>query len=313
MRLRVILPALAAAAVAAALPTTTADAATPPQARIELPAGFLPEGIATVPGGTSFFAGSMVDGRIVTGDLRTGALRTLTPGTAGRALRGMAYDPGTRLLWTVGTQGAGGIVLAVDSRSGAVRYSHLIAGAGFVNDLTLTPSAVWVTDSAVDRLTRVPLQGGMPSGEPTFLPLTGAWPTTGAFKANGIRALLDGSLLLDHSTAGGLWRVDPATGATTAVPIRGGSLIGGDGLELAGNTAFVVRGNDDFSVSVLTLGYGAGHSVTATWQRKLTDPGLDVPSTTSRAGKYLFTINARFGVADPTSAPYWITRLPATR
>ncbi|RKS72545.1 hypothetical protein CLV35_2791 [Motilibacter peucedani] len=311
MRLRAIAPALAVAALAAAVPAT-ADAAVSTQARIELPAGFLPEGITTVTGGSAFFAGSMVDGRIVTGDVRTGALRTLTPGTTGRALRGMAYDPRTRLLWAVGTQGSQGIVLAVDSRSGAVRWSHLIAGAAFVNDLTITPGAVWVTDSGVDRLTRVALQGGLPVGEPTFLPLTGAWPTAGDLRANGIRSLVDGSLLLDHSSAGGLWRVDPATGVTTAVPIKGGSLTGGDGLELAGNTAFVVRGNDNYSVSVLTLGYGAGRSVTATWRRTVTDPGLDVPSTTSRAGKYLFTINARFGVADPTSASYWITRLPAT-
>lgn len=297
-----------AAAPADAAPATRAVAG---PARIELPDGFRPEGITTVPGSSTFFAGSMNGGSILAGSLVTGATRTLTPGVTGRALRGMVYDPRTRLLWTAGTQGTGGVVLAVDARSGAVRATYLVPDAGFLNDVTLAEGALWVTDSLVNRLTRIPLTpGGQPAGSPTFLPLTGAWPVVQGFGANGIRTLLDGTLLLNNSTAGGLWRVDPATGETSAVPIKGGALTSGDGLELAGNTAYVVRGNNDASVTTLQLGYGRAGAVTAKFVGLIGSAGLDVPSTTSRDGKSLWTINARFGVATPNAAEYWITRLP---
>ena len=50
---------------------------------------------------------------------------------------------------------------------------------------------------------------------------------------------------------------------------------------------------------------------TATWVTALTDPSLDVPSTATLAGPWLWAVNARFGVPSPGTASYWITRLPA--
>jgi hypothetical protein len=35
-----------------------------------------------------------------------------------------------------------------------------------------------------------------------------------------------------------------------------------------------------------------------------------VPSTATAAGGSLWAVNARFGVASPGTASYWITRLP---
>ena len=315
--------AIAAAACATALPAaadaapttagaTVAKAALGP-AQLDLPDGFRPEGITSVPGGSDFFAGSMVDGRIWRGSLLTGDGAVLVPGVTGRALRGMVYDTRSRLVWSVGThESGGGIVLAVNARTGAVAYTYRVPDAQFLNDITLSPSGLWVTDSRVDRLTNIALgSAGLPAGSGyTTLPLSGAWSTTGATRANGIRSLVDGTLLLDHSGVGGLYRVSPTTGVATAVPVLGGSLTGGDGLELSGNLAYVVRGNGT-GVSVLKLGYGAGLALTARWQGVITDPRFDVPSTTTRNGKYLYSINARFGVANPGTADYWVTRTPA--
>ncbi len=37
---------------------------------------------------------------------------------------------------------------------------------------------------------------------------------------------------------------------------------------------------------------------------------LDVPTTATFAAGKLWAVNARFGVTDPETADYWITRLP---
>ena len=47
----------------------------------------------------------------------------------------------------------------------------------------------------------------------------------------------------------------------------------------------------------------------ATWRATLTDDALDVPSTATAAIGSLWVVNARFGVASPETASYWITRL----
>ncbi|WP_231135001.1 NHL repeat-containing protein [Motilibacter deserti] len=307
------LPVAAHAAPAGAASAAAVRAAVVGPAQLDLPDGFRPEGITSIPGGTDYFAGSMVDGRIWKGSLATGQGSVVTPGATGRALRGMVYDPRSRFVWTVGThESGGGIILAVNSRTGGVVHNYRVADAQFLNDLTLAPTGLWVTDSRVERLLNIPLgSSGLPTGTGyTTTPLTGAWPVTGNTRANGIRALVDGSLLLDHSGAGGLYRVNPATGVATVVPISGGTLTGGDGIELAGNIAYVVRGNGT-AVTVLKLGYGAGLALTAHWQGVISDPAFDVPSTTTRNGKYIYSINARFGVANPGAADYWVTRTPA--
>jgi hypothetical protein len=141
-------PLLAAPAQAAPAPALTRAAAHAPVLRdqVGLPDGFRPEGIASA--GRTFFSGSLADGRIWRGDLITGRGDVLVPGVTGRALRGMQVDPRTGLLWVTGNEGATGIVLAVDTRSGAVVRRVEVPRAVFLNDLVVTRRAVWVTDSA---------------------------------------------------------------------------------------------------------------------------------------------------------------------
>ena len=119
-------PALAAPAPVAARTTSAAPAAPAGSAaaaharrdQVTLPTGFRPEGIASI--GRTFFSGSLADGRIWRGDLVTGKGAVLVPGVVGRSLRGMQVDRRTGLLWVTGNEGATGIVLAVDARTGAV-------------------------------------------------------------------------------------------------------------------------------------------------------------------------------------------------
>jgi hypothetical protein len=252
-------------------------------------------------------------GLLVTGDLSRGTSRVLLPGATGRQVRGLDRDARTGLVWAAGNVGTVAHVWAVDGRTGKVASDTLVPGGIFLNDLVITRGAVWVTDSKVDRLTVIAIdRGGQPTGAaPAYLPLTGAWPAGDgvANNANGIRQLSDGSAILNNSRVGGLWRVDPRTGVTTQVPVRGGpSITGGDGLELSGRTLYNVRGTGQAEVSVVRLEQSR-HGWSARYERTLTDSSLDVPSTAVLVGSTIWAVNARFGVANPDTAPYWITPL----
>lgn len=309
--------ALTASAASAAGAVSTSRRSSPAPETVALPDGIRPEGITSGPG-TTYYVGSLADGRIVTGDLLTGSVATLLPGATGRALRGLFHDDHCGVVWAVGgvTTGAvtEGHVWCVDATTGAVMHDVAVPGAGFLNDLVVTDTAVWVTDSRVDRLTVITHDHAtMSVGGPTFVPLSGAWPAGNgvANNANGIRLLPDGDIVLNNSRVGGLWQVTPATGATREIPVRGGpGIVGGDGLETDGSVLYNVRGSGQYEVSVLRLAPTAtGWS--ARWVGARTDDTLDIPSTATLAGGWLWAVNARFGVASPGTASYWITRLPA--
>ena len=299
---------------AAATPGADRDRQRPP-ASVSLPDGLRPEGITSA--GTRYFVGSLADGRIVTGDLvRPRESTVLLPGASGRQVRGLFYDARTKLVWAAGNVGTTGHVWAVSARSGRVVTDTVVPGSVFLNDLVVTRDAVWVTDSKVERLTRIALdKRGLATGTPTYVPLGGAWP--GAVtedgvrgnSANGIRTLDRSHVVLDHSTAGGLWSVDLRTGAATEIPVSGGPAVtGGDGIERRGATLWVVRATTQTSVAQLRLSVRNGQ-YRATWQRLLTDPTLDVPSTATFAAGSLYAVNARFGTPSPDTATYSITRL----
>lgn len=294
--------------------------------RIDLPADLRPEGITSGPGDT-FYVGSLADGRILTGDLSSGDYTVLLPGATGRQIRGLYYDHRSRLVWAVGNAPsaadpavAEGHIWAVHSRTGAVVSDTVVPGAVFLNDLVVTRTAVWVTDSRVDRLTRIALRrDGLPGrGEPQFLTLSGAWPAYNGsgIAANGIRALRDGSLVLNHSTAGGLWRVNPRTGFVREIPVIGGpGIVGGDGLDRRGRLLLNVRGSGPNQVAVLRLFDTKRFGVLAVWVTALTASSLDVPSTATINGNRVYAVNARFGTATPENPGYWITplKLPGRR
>ncbi|WP_413248883.1 SMP-30/gluconolactonase/LRE family protein [Sinomonas flava] len=307
--------AVAGAAVAlAGAPHAAADPGrtVPAPETVALPAGFQPEGITSGPG-TRFYVGSLADGRILTGDLLTGETSTLWAGSPGRSLRGLRFDPRTGYLWAVGNDAEGSKVWALDGGSGQVAAVTPVADTAFLNDLDFADDGVWVTDSFGDQLALVRLT---PNGEPASVPaerlaLGGDWPGGSGFRANGVRTLPDGSLVLNNSSAGGLWRVPLPSGEVQPIPVSGGpGIVSGDGLELRGSTLYNVRGTGGNEVAVLRLNRPRG-AWSATWVGDRTDATLDVPSTATLAGGWLWAVNARFGVTSPETAAYWITQLPA--
>ena len=117
-------------------------------------------------------------------------------------------------------------------------------------------------------------------------------------------------LLVGDSNTGNLLRVDPDTGSADTVDLGGEGLPGPDGLELRGNTLYVVGGG---VVTVVRLGARLASGVVL---GVITDPGepnnplLDVPTTATVAAGRLWVVNARFTTPPTPNTDYWIARLP---
>ncbi len=275
---------------------------------ITLPVGFQPEGIA-VGRGSTFFTGSLVDGRILRGDLRTGESSVLVPGQSGMLSVGMAYDGRSDALFVAG--GFTGLARVFDASSGELLASYQLAGPGnFINDVIVTREAAYFTSSFEAVLYRIPLGpgGSLPGqGSVEALPLSGGWTQVAGFNANGIEASSDGSwLIVVNSTTGNLYRVDPATGAAVVVDLGGQSVSFGDGLVLNGLRLFVVR-NQLNQVAVFDL---ASSFDSGTFVGVLTSPDFNVPTTAAVFGDTLYVVNAKFGNPTPAAIPYEIVGVP---
>lgn len=270
---------------------------------IHLPNGFRPEGI-TIGGGPYAYLGSIADGSVYRADLRTGQGRTIAAGP-GTAAAGLKLDGRGRLF--VAMVGTGARVL--DTRTGVVLASYVLATetGTFANDVVLTPRAVWFTDSYQPALYALPLGpgGALPdAADIVRITLGGDWSQVPGevVNANGITQTPDGAALLVVQTGvGGLHRVDPRTGVTRLVDLGDAApLVNGDGLLLTGRTLYVVQ-NRQNAIDVFRLSPDGRSGV---FQRRLTDPHLDVPTTVAPYGDRLYLPNARFTTTPTPDTPY---------
>ncbi|WP_454198047.1 SMP-30/gluconolactonase/LRE family protein [Nocardia sp. Marseille-Q1738] len=286
-----LVPADPAAERRPALPTT-----------IELPAGFQPEGIAIGSLPVAYF-GSRADGSIYRASLVTGQGAILSPGPGTPSL-GLDVDHRGRLFVAGGT---GGDARVVDTGTGAVLASYRLATPPdtFVNDVVLTSTGAWFTDSRTPVLYQLPLgpDGALPPPVAVVRrPLTGDIVyQPEAINANGIVPTPDGAgLIIVQSVTGQLFRVDPATGATQQVDLGAETVPGGDGLLLHGSTLYVVQ-NRLNAITVVTLNHAGTNG---TVERRVTDPRFDVPTTVAASGDHLYLPNARFTTPPAPTTPY---------
>ncbi|MFE6943669.1 SMP-30/gluconolactonase/LRE family protein [Streptomyces chartreusis] len=302
----------AATAGAALVPATGTPAAAAGKRRptvLRLPNGFRPEGIA-VGGGPYAYLGSLGDGSLYRADLRTGegAIFSAGPGTPSV---GLELDHRGRLFVAGRGQGA----RVVDSRSGAILASYALTSATptFANDVFLTPRAAWFTDSFQPALYALPLgrNGQLPDAdEVVTLTLSGDWSQVAGevVNANGITATPDGSaLLVVQSGVGGLHRVNPRTGVTELVDLGDAApLTNGDGLLLTGRTLYVVQ-NRQNAIDVFRL---AADGRSGVFQRRVTDPLFDVPTTVAAFKGRLYLPNARFTTTPTPDTTYDVISVP---
>ncbi len=285
-------------------------------ATISLPNGFRPEGIS-IGKGTSFYVGSVGTGEIYRGSVRTGEGATLVPAdkTPGVSV-GTEVDKRNRL-WVAGGPTGFGTVYDADSGKQLADYQFVkdtVATPTFINDVVVTKDAAYFTDSFIQKLYVVPIGKGGRLGD-TFkeLPLTGDIAfVAGEFNANGIEASPDGkTLLVIQSNTGFLFNVDPKTGVTKKVDLGSTTLPAGDGLLLQDRTTLnVVQNAGQVTVLKLNRSYTSGKVIDVITSPN--SPGtFDVPTTAAAFGKFLYVVNARFGVADPDTAAYNVVQVNA--
>lgn len=303
--MRVVFARKARALAALALSGMIAAASAQPfPATVPLPSGWQPEGIAAGRG-LVLYVGSLANGAIYTLNPRTGAGQVLSPGSPGQVSVGLEFDSRTNLLYVAG--GPTGQARVIDAASGEVLASFALASSGFINDAVVTRDAVYFTNSSLPVIYRLPLGPGgrpAPSASVTEIPLSGDWQQVPGFNANGIVATPQGQLLIVHSALGLLYRVDPATGVATQVDLGGALVTAGDGLLLEGHTLYVVRNRLNEVVAIeLEPDFDSG--VVA---ETITNAAFDVPTTLTRVGGALYTVNARFGTPPTPQTTYDVVR-----
>jgi sugar lactone lactonase YvrE len=270
---------------------------------IQLPKGFQPEGIE-VGKGTTFYVGSVATGAIFRGNLRTGAGAVLVPGASGKSAAGIELDNRNRLFVAGASTGKAYVYKA---RTGAlIRTYDLATSPTFINDVVVTRTGAYFTDSQKAVLYRIPIGAGGALGDVQTIRLTGDFALAGGFNLNGIDATANGKTLVAVQTnKGKLFRIDPDTGTTHEISLSGESVPNGDGILLTGKTLYVVQNQlNRVAVIALSANLASGRVVT-----RLTDPDLAVPTTIDDLGRRLYAVNARFGTPNPGSAEYQVVQL----
>ena len=225
-------------------------------------------------------------------------------GEPGRVAVGMEYDARCGLLFAAG--GTTGEGYAYDARTGAeVERFQFTAPPSFVNDVTVAAGAAYFTESQHAVVYRVGLTDCAAPGPVETIDLAGDWTQVTGFNANGIVADPSGSrLLVVNSTTGGLFSVDPTTGAAELIDAP--AVPAGDGLLLRGRTLYVVQNRlNQIAVIELDPGWESGQLVDV-----LTDADLDIPTTVGRFGNALYAVNGRFATPPTPSTPYQVVRVP---
>ncbi len=256
---------------------------------VPLPDGFRPEGVV-VGAGHDVYTGSLANGAIWKGDLRTGEGEVLVPGAEGGIAVGMDFDERSGYLFVAG--GTSGVANVYDGDTGDL-VSQLVLGSGFINDVIVTRTAAYFTNSFAPEIYRVGLErNGRLADEPVeTIPLGGDFPNVLGFNANGIEATQDASTLFVVSSAGrALYTVDPSTGVAGRIDLDQ-ELPNGDGLLLVGRTMYVVQNQlNQIAEISLSSDLSSGAIVDT-----LTSPEFEVPTTATLFGNGIYAVNAQFG------------------
>jgi sugar lactone lactonase YvrE len=270
---------------------------------IQLPRGFQPEGIE-VGKGTTFYVGSVANGAIYRGNLRTGAGAILVAGEPGKAATGIELDSRSRLFVAGAATGKAHVY---NGKTGSPIRTYTFATSDtFINDVVITRTGAYFTDSRKAVLYRVPIGAGGALGDAQTIPLGGDFSLATGFNLNGIDATPNGKTLIAvQSNKGKLYRIDPTTGVAREISLGGESVPNGDGILLAGKTLYVVQNQlNRVAVIALTPDLAAGRVVI-----RLSDPDFSVPTTIDDLGRRLYAVNARFGTPNPGSAEFQVVQL----
>jgi hypothetical protein len=287
---------------------------------ITLPVGFEPEGIE-LGRGHDFFAGafsfssflgplagqahptSPYAGAIYKGDLHTGKGEIVVEPT-GRPIAGLSYDARTDNIYAaVGDPGVRGEprtnlgVVIYNGTSGELVDEIIFGDDIGVNDLVVTRSAVYATDSTRPVIYKIPLeQGGRLPSPLAFEELELTGPGVGP-RNNGLVASFDSNdLVVINDTSGLLYHVDTESGAATVIDVQGeqSTFASGDGLYLRGRTLYImqnqVSSSDELGkIAVVQL---SGDLSKGTFAKDIASGDFRTPTTIIGFGESIYAINS---------------------
>jgi hypothetical protein len=241
---------------------------------IDLPSGWLPEGVA-VGKGPVIYAGSRRHGAVYEADLRTGEGRILVPPQTGRIAVGLGFDRRSDNIFVAGGPGGAGYVYDANTGASLQAYQFVTdGGATFVNDVDVARDAAYFTDSSRPVIYKVPLGPGGSLGTSFEV-----MPLPAGLNLNGIVATPNGKTLIGvQSGQGVLVRIDAESGAASVIDLGGYSVAQGDGLLLEGNTIYVMRNRAEILAEIKL----SGDFTEGELKREITDPNFDVPTTIDR-------------------------------
>ncbi|EWT01993.1 superoxide dismutase [Intrasporangium oryzae NRRL B-24470] len=232
----------AAPAAGAAEVTATANGhALPAEYVVSTEPGVHPEGIAIHHDGTMYVSSDST-GRLYRGDVRTSTLAPFAAaGTTERGTSLGVHTDDVGRVWSVG-----GSQLLVHDRDGGLVAARTAAGGPLapsrLNDLVLTPTAVYVTDWANPVVYRASVEGDAIGELEPWLDIRPAlsWFPAQYWLLNGIVADPAGRVLLVASNGTeAVWRVDTLTRHVEMVDL-GGQSFGADGMQVRGDTLYAV-------------------------------------------------------------------------
>jgi hypothetical protein len=270
---------------------------------IPIPVGFEAEGIELGRDqdffvGTLSWSGNLTNaGAIYKGNLVTGEGQVLVPPT-GKPLVGLSYDARTDYLYAAtgfGNPNRERGVNVYAATSGRLLGEIIFGDEMVINDVLVTDTAVYCTDSISTTLYRIPLEddGKVFSSTVEKIEMTGFVMDPDGKNANGLVGDFDGKeLLIINIRTGVLYLVDTESGAASPVNIQGDEQLfqNGDGLYMDGRTLYIMQ-NFAQKIAVVDL---SDDLTQGTFIKNLVSDDFNIPTTITGFGNCIYAINTHF-------------------
>ncbi len=270
---------------------------------------------------TDFFVGAVSytgnltnAGTIFKGNLVTGEGQVLVPAT-GKPMAGLSYDERTDYLYGATGHSSGfsgpwweqGIKVYA-ATSGRLLGEIIFGDDMVINDVLVTDTAVYCTDSVSTTLYKIPLEndGKVFSSTAEKIEMTDFEMNPEGFNANGLVGDFDGKeLVIINISTGVLYLVDTESGAASPVNIQGEEqlFVDGDGLYMDGRTLYIMQ-NFAQKIAVVEL---SDDLTQGTFVKNIVSADFAIPTTITGYGNCIYAINTNYldftaEGADPTLA-----------
>lgn len=275
-----------------------------------LPPGTNPEGVAFQKrSGGRFFVSGIGDGTIYRGRLDRRVARPFLPAGQDGRTEAVGLEVHAGRLYIAG--GSTGAIFVYDIANRELLARFDTGAGGFINDVAVSRRTghLYATDSFRPFLYRIsPSAISAGGGALQAIPLAPDIGYLDGFNVNGIVAY-GRSVILVHSITGELFRVTPRDDGSrriAEIPVTGGVLTFGDGLERSDQHLFVVRNGPELVVEVVLEGFARrGRIVDVTG-----DPTFMTPTTAALARDRLLIVNSEFFETD--GPPFTVSSIPVS-